>query len=148
MQQLQTLHDRLLHSRDVQAGAIRETSEPTGMDIGDKASDDLDHDVALSILSSEQDALYELDAALSRIADGRYGICEETGEPIPEERLRVLPWTRYTLKAAERLEQHHMESSPVPDTAAIGRNSSACRCLSNGTCARSGTACAHHPSSV
>jgi hypothetical protein len=49
------------------------------------------------------DALYEVEAALSRIKDGSYGICEMTGKPVPAERLRAVPWTRYCRTAAEEL---------------------------------------------
>ncbi|MDZ4288259.1 MAG: hypothetical protein U0984_09880 [Prosthecobacter sp.] len=67
-QELQTLHDRLLHSLSIQVAAVREKSESYGTDLGDNAADAFDHDLALSILSSEQDAIYELEAALRRIA--------------------------------------------------------------------------------
>jgi RNA polymerase-binding transcription factor len=40
-------------------------------------------------------ALSEIDAALQRLADGSYGICEHCGEQIPWERLDVLPETRF-----------------------------------------------------
>jgi len=48
--------------------------------------------------------LIEVDAALRRLQQGTYGICERTGMPIPLERLRALPWTRFTREAAEQME--------------------------------------------
>ncbi|HET6585401.1 MAG TPA: TraR/DksA C4-type zinc finger protein, partial [Nannocystaceae bacterium] len=47
----------------------------------------------------------EVSAALARMDAGTYGICEETGEPIPFERLRSEPTTRYTVEALELLER-------------------------------------------
>jgi RNA polymerase-binding transcription factor DksA len=41
-----------------------------------------------------ESALSEIDAALQRLVDGSYGICERCAEPIPWERLEVLPMTR------------------------------------------------------
>jgi DnaK suppressor protein len=41
-----------------------------------------------------ESALSEIDAALQRLVEGSYGICERCAEPIPWERLEVLPMTR------------------------------------------------------
>jgi DnaK suppressor protein len=51
------------------------------------------------------DHIREIDAALARMEDGSYGICEETGEPIPFARLQLEPTARYTVEALEMLEQ-------------------------------------------
>jgi RNA polymerase-binding transcription factor DksA len=75
------------------------------MDEADSATDEFDHDLALTQLSAEQNALYEVNAALQRIVDGTYGICEETAQPIPAARLRAVPWTRFTREIEERLEK-------------------------------------------
>lgn len=45
--------------------------------------------------------LVEVEMALSRIEQGTFGFCEETEEPIEEERLSVLPWTRVSIDGAE-----------------------------------------------
>jgi RNA polymerase-binding transcription factor DksA len=49
---------------------------------------------------TERAELSELDAALSRLALGTYGVCEECGEPVPRERLEVLPSARKCLECA------------------------------------------------
>ncbi|WP_326847970.1 TraR/DksA family transcriptional regulator, partial [Bacillus safensis] len=41
----------------------------------------------------------EIDAALKRMEDGTYGICEKTGKEIPYERLKAVPYTRYSIDA-------------------------------------------------
>jgi RNA polymerase-binding transcription factor DksA len=56
-------------------------------------------------LALEEGMLVEIDAALERIREGTYGMCELTGKTIPDERLRALPWTRFTREAAEQLEK-------------------------------------------
>lgn len=43
-----------------------------------------------------------IDAALGRIADGGYGICQSCGEAIPEARLRAVPTTTRCLDCAKR----------------------------------------------
>lgn len=45
--------------------------------------------------------LLEINYALSRIENGRFGICEETDEPIETERLLALPFTRLSIEGAE-----------------------------------------------
>jgi RNA polymerase-binding transcription factor DksA len=57
------------------------------------------------MLSSEQDALYEIDEALNRIRDGRYGKCELTGKRIEAPRLEAIPWTRFSAAAERQLER-------------------------------------------
>ena len=51
----------------------------------DSGTDTFDHDFALSLVSSEQDALNEVEEAILRIKDGTYGVCEVTGETIGKE---------------------------------------------------------------
>lgn len=71
----------------------------------DGASDSFERDFALSVLSSDQEALLEIEEALRRIQNGTYGTCEVTGKPISPRRLEVIPWTRFSVEAASQLEQ-------------------------------------------
>lgn len=73
--------------------------------MADAGTDTYDRDVALGLLSAEQDALYEIEEALERIRNGTYGICELTGRPIEPARLAAIPWTRFTAEAEQRLER-------------------------------------------
>jgi RNA polymerase-binding transcription factor DksA len=72
--------------------------------MADAATDSFDRDLALGLASFEQDLLYEVDAALKRLDDGAYGICELTGKPIPWNRLRAIPWARFSVAAETNLE--------------------------------------------
>jgi DnaK suppressor protein len=55
----------------------------------------------LTSQSRLKEQLLEIELALSRIERGRYGMCEETEEPIEHERLKALPWTRLSIEGAE-----------------------------------------------
>lgn len=110
---LQSLRDRLLDSRDDQLGQVAGVEEPFSVDPADSASDETDHEAALGILARDQDMLLEVNAAIRRILEGSYGICEASGQPIPPDRLRAVPWTRYTREVEERLEQA-ARSGPPP----------------------------------
>jgi RNA polymerase-binding transcription factor DksA len=73
--------------------------------MADAGTDSFDRDFALGMLSSEQDAVYEIDQAIKRIRDGSYGICELTGKRIEAARLDAIPWTRFSAAAEKQLEQ-------------------------------------------
>ena len=75
-----------------------------GMHQADAGTDAYDKDFALSLLSQEQDALYEIAEALKRIEAGTYGICEMSGEPIPLQRLEAAPHARFTVACQRQVE--------------------------------------------
>jgi RNA polymerase-binding transcription factor DksA len=81
-----------------------------GMHQADAGSDAYDRDFALSLLSQEQDALYEIDQALKRIELGTYGICEMSGKPIPHARLEAIPFARFTVECQSQLEKQSKQS--------------------------------------
>jgi RNA polymerase-binding transcription factor DksA len=73
--------------------------------MADSGTDNFDRDFALSLLSSDQDAVYEIEEALKRIEKKTYGVCELTGKTIPRARLEAIPWTRFTVEAQAQLER-------------------------------------------
>lgn len=89
-------------------GALLETTaEPLErhcLDQADSAADEFDHELAVSLLAAERNALGEVTAALERIRAGTYGVCELSGKRIPAARLKAIPWTRFTREVAEQLE--------------------------------------------
>lgn len=110
-------YDRLLKLRrsllseanDLEKDA-RDESPSFSMHMADAGTDSFDRDLALSLLAAEQDALAQIDAALQRIQDGTYGVCEKTGKPIPAERLAAVPWARFTVEVKAKMER----SQPTP----------------------------------
>src|SRR5947199_9661674 len=73
--------------------------------MADSGTDNSDRDFAFRLLSSDQDAIYEIEEALKRIDKNTYGTCELTGKPIPKSRLEAIPWTRFTVQAQAQLER-------------------------------------------
>jgi RNA polymerase-binding transcription factor DksA len=73
--------------------------------MADSGTDNFDRDFALSLLSSDQDAIYEIEEALRRIEKETYGVCELTGKSIPKARLEAIPWTRFTVEAQMQMEK-------------------------------------------
>jgi len=91
-------------------------SSAFGMHQADAGSDAYEKDFALSLLSQEQDALYEIEEALKRIELKTYGICEMSGAAIPTERIEAIPFARYTVQCQEQLE-HEQKGKNRWDTA-------------------------------
>lgn len=71
----------------------------------DKADVNINNDLLNRLSDLELEKLRLIDRALEKIQEGTYGICEGTGKPIPEERLRVIPWTPYSKEYAETLDK-------------------------------------------
>ena len=105
-------YNRLLELRDQlmrqMNGLAKESAQEMAgysLHMADSGTDNFDRDFALSLLSSDQDAIYEIEEALKRIEKNTYGICELTGKPIPRSRLEAIPWTRFTVQAQAQLER-------------------------------------------
>lgn len=81
-----------------------------GQHMADAGTDTFDRDFALSLVSSEQEALAEIEAAIKRVHAGTYGICESTQKPIAKERLLAVPFTRYSTEAKKQVERHSHRS--------------------------------------
>jgi DnaK suppressor protein len=108
----QKYYHRLLELREQlqrqMSGLAKESAEEIpgySLHMADSGTDNFDRDFALSLLSSDQDAMYEIEEALKRIEKNTYGICELTGKPIPKTRLEAIPWTRFTVQAQAQLER-------------------------------------------
>jgi RNA polymerase-binding transcription factor DksA len=81
-----------------------------GQHMADAGTDTFDRDFALSMVANEQEALSEIEAAIKRIHDGSYGVCEITQKPIAKERLLAVPFTRYSAEAQKDLERNRHRS--------------------------------------
>ena len=81
-----------------------------GQHMADAGTDTFDRDFALSLVSNEQEALSEIEAAIKRVHAGTYGICEATQKPIAKERLLAVPFTRYSAEAKKQVERHSHRS--------------------------------------
>jgi DnaK suppressor protein len=118
-----TQKEKLLQLRDAMVDSMAGVAQDTlraraegseasafGMHQADAGSDAYDRDFALSLLSQEQDALYEIDEALKRIDLGTYGKCEMSGKPILRARLEAIPFARFTVECQSQLEKQSKAS--------------------------------------
>ena len=70
--------------------------------LGDTASALFDRELDEGLEEGARETLIEIDAALQRIEDGSYGICEGCGNPIDPDRLSAIPWTRLCIDDQRR----------------------------------------------
>jgi RNA polymerase-binding transcription factor DksA len=102
LDQMQSVAQDSLRSR-----AENNEASAVGQHQADAGSDAYEKDFALSLLSQEQDALYEIEEALKRIETGSYGVCEMSNKPIPYARLEAIPFARFTVDCQQQLEKEN-----------------------------------------
>jgi len=108
--------ERLEELRAELVGMVRgleEDQQDRGESEGDMTEND-SGDMSQSLFTREMDATVEqtmekrlesVDRALQKIEEGTYGICDDTGEPIPRGRLEAMPEAIYTVEAQQRRER-------------------------------------------
>ncbi len=87
---------------------IRHESDNLKFEIGDiydLASNERERELTLMLGDRDREKLSEIDEALERLKDNSYGICEECGEPVAEDRLRALPFTRVCVECQSKNER-------------------------------------------
>ncbi|MEI9999505.1 MAG: TraR/DksA C4-type zinc finger protein [Verrucomicrobiota bacterium] len=102
LDQMQSVAQDSLRSR-----AENNEASAVGQHQADAGSDAYEKDFALSLLSAEQDALYEIEEALKRIETGSYGVCEMSNKLIPHARLEAIPFARFTVECQQQLEKEN-----------------------------------------
>ncbi|MBI1867832.1 MAG: RNA polymerase-binding protein DksA [Methylocystis sp.] len=74
-------------------------------DLADRASSETDRAIELRARDRQRKLIAKIDAALTRLEEGTYGYCEETGEPISLKRLDARPIATLSVEAQERHER-------------------------------------------
>jgi DnaK suppressor protein len=74
-------------------------------DFADRASSETDRAIELRARDRQRKLIAKIDSALVRLAEGTYGYCEETGEPISLRRLEARPIATLSIEAQERHER-------------------------------------------
>lgn len=76
-----------------------------GEDVGDDAANDYTRQVLLGMSERERTILQEVDAALDRIDDGIFGVCETCGEEISDARLKIVPYASLCVECKAETER-------------------------------------------
>jgi DnaK suppressor protein len=105
---LEILKEELLRIRDGMSADERERAEneaDTQLDSGDMSQDIFAREMDATIGEQVERRLGDVDRALQKIEEGTYGICDDTGEPIPRGRLEAVPEAIRTVEAQQRYER-------------------------------------------
>ena len=86
-------------------GASARESGELSINSSDAGTETFDRDLALSMVANDQEALEEIEEAIDRIFDGSYGICLETQKPINKNRLKAVPFTRFSVEGQNQYER-------------------------------------------
>lgn len=90
-----------------------ESKSPTHM--AELGTDAYERDFALSLMENDQETLAEIEAALKRIAEGTFGLCEaclaegksNSKASIPKQRLKAIPYTRNCVECQGKQESRY-----------------------------------------
>jgi DnaK suppressor protein len=92
----------------LEEGALRKTKDDAAtLDISnfaDLGTDNFEQDFMIGLIENSEETLREIDAALQRIDDGNFGVCEEGGHPVGKNRLKVIPWARLCIECQRKAE--------------------------------------------
>ena len=97
---LDYLHEENSGSMDDEAQQGQSDNHP-----GDLATITLDREIDYTLEENEERVITAIDAALQRIEDGTYGICQGCGQPIAAERLEAVPWTTQCIECKRKEER-------------------------------------------
>ena len=99
------LLDRRKELRAKITGDMSVTDPNQQGDEGDAANYNTSSDLNTRLASMESEELRQIEMALSKFRDGRYGICEVSGKSIPIARLEALPFTRLSVECQRQHEE-------------------------------------------
>jgi RNA polymerase-binding transcription factor DksA len=86
-------------------GASARESGELSINSSDAGTETFDRDLALSMVANDQEALEEIEDAIDRIFAGTYGVCLETQKPINKNRLKAVPFTRFSVEGQNQFER-------------------------------------------
>src|SRR5438309_8904372 len=78
-----------------------------------------ERELAIRNLDRESNLLRNVKGALTRVADGSYGVCLHCEEDISPKRLNAVPWTAYCIKCQEAADRHEFETVEAYDSALL-----------------------------
>ena len=103
-----------LHKSRLEASGDLSTMPIHMADVG---TDNYEQEFTLGLIESEREMLRAIDWALLKISEGKYGLCEGTGQPIRRARLNAKPEARYCIDYARQIEKGTVRPVSVKEAA-------------------------------
>lgn len=117
-EQLRVMRKRLEDERanmqsDIDTLTIGDMDEGDSNGVSNHAADDASdlttRERNMALNNNAADIIAQIDAALRRMDEGRYGICELSGRQIPLERLEAIPYAAYDIESQALIERERGE---------------------------------------
>ena len=81
---------------------VRHSDGPLPSDFSEQATERENEEVLDALGEAGRQEMTQINRALARMDEGEYGICAGCGEPIPEARLEILPYSEFCVSCAEK----------------------------------------------
>ncbi len=109
--ELLKLRETILSGKSANIKTDRDTGDRDVGDFYDDVDIEKDRQLTYTLGERERAKLNAIDAALEKIKDGSYGLCEECGAEINKKRLKILPFARYCVACQSEMEKRMKFSS-------------------------------------
>ncbi len=120
---IRSIRADLVGMRDDILKTVRKQQVEEGVDNGDsvdQASQSIEKELLFELSDNERNTLDMIEAAIRKVDNGTYGLCEATQRPIRRQRLEAIPYCRYSIEYQNQLENKETEAEPGPDFSTIG----------------------------
>lgn len=119
---IKIIRNELVAMRDDILRTVRKQSihDVDNGDSVDQASQSIEKELMFELSDNERTTLDMVEAAIRKIDNGTYGLCEATQKPITRARLEAIPYARYSIAYQNQLEQKVTEGEPGLDFSVIG----------------------------
>lgn len=120
---LKEIRSELVGMRDDILKTVGKQKAEEGVDNGDsvdQASQSIEKELLFELSDNERGTLDMIEAAIRKVDNGTYGLCEATQRPIGRLRLEAIPYCRYSIEYQNQLENKETEAEPGPDFSTIG----------------------------
>jgi DnaK suppressor protein len=120
---LKDIRASLVGMRDDILKTVRKQQVEEGVDNGDsvdQASQSIEKELLFELSDNERGTLDMIEAAIRKIDNGTYGLCEATQKAIGRARLEAIPYARYSIEYQNQLENKETDAEPGPDFSTIG----------------------------
>jgi len=120
---LKEIRNELVGMRDDILKTVGKQKAEEGVDNGDsvdQASQPIEKELLFELSDNERGTLDMIEAAIRKVDNGTYGLCEATQRPIGRQRLEAIPYCRYSLEYQNQIENKETEAEPGPDFSTIG----------------------------
>jgi len=111
-EEINKFKQELIRLREELLSLVRKTTEnekeyPTSEvgDTIDQAADSSARELLFQLNDSEKQKLEDIDSALQKIEQGRFGVCEKCGGEIDKKRLKAVPYARFCIKCKALMEK-------------------------------------------